>query len=208
MTTYLAGYKSVAFGTEITHICAPRANKIARIRSFGYTAAGTEHNAYIMKCLGFTTVAAFVASGSTTMTLAAIDPGRDSTNTDEDLAANDFVAYMTKQGVVEMRKISSVSGATITLASAVGADVPIGNKVWAFYQLARSVHKQFRIPATTYREFKDIDVMAGIPVQDGVGFSVSGVNVPLAIAVDNVSATGKLEYVAFDYVDQSEESLS
>lgn len=206
MATYLTGYKTAAAGTEITSVCPPRENMIAVLRGFSYTAAATLHNLYAMKCLGMTTTASFTASGATTMELAKLDVGESSAAEDEDLAASDWVVYQLRHGGYEARKVSSVSGSTLTI-SATSDDVDNGAKVYAFYEVARTCHKQIRCAASTTRIFDDLQIQGGIPYQDGGEIAVSGIGMPMLVVVDNATNAGFLEYVSYEWVEAGEEFL-
>lgn len=201
MATYVTGYKTQTAGTEITSICPPNGDKIPVLRGFSYTAAGTLHNLYVMKAIGMTTTASFTSSGDTTIELAKLDIGMSSAAEDEDIAANDWIAYQTRHGGLEARKVSSVSNNTVTVA-ATGDAVDDGAKVFGFYEAGRFSSVQLRCAASATTTLDNLHVQAGVPAQDGVEISVTGAGMPLLVVVDNATAAGVLEYCSFEWIDK------
>ncbi len=204
MATYTVGYKTATAGTEITAVCPPNGTKIPVLRGMSYTAAATLHNMYVMSPLGKTTTASFTASGATTMELAKLDVGMTTAAVDEDLAASDWVVYRLRHGGVEARKVSSVSGSTITI-SATSDDVDNGAEVWGCYEAGRSSNKRIRLTASVRTTLDNLHIQGGIPYQDGVETTVPGSGYPLLCVVDNSTNAGFLEYASFTWVDATEE---
>lgn len=204
MPYYNIGHTTAAANTAIVAVIPPLANKIAVLRSLVYDCAGTEHDLFVMRCRGTTTTSSFTAAGDTTMEIAKNDPGETSANVDEVLAASDYVAYETEYGNVEVRSVSSISGSTLTLASGPTDDVSEGAKVYAFYEAATTNigAVYLRMKASTIFN-ADVHIQNGIPHQDGVQQTVSGINVPLLLVSDNVTAQGFIDSAAFEYIDAS-----
>lgn len=202
---YVTGYHTETAGTEIVEICPPNGRKVPVLRGFSYEAGATEHNLYVMAALGYTTTVTFTAATDTTMDIARNDPGKTIANVDEDLAASDWVVYETQYGNLEARKVSSISGSTLTFASGVTDDVATGAKVWACYEAGRSTNKQFRCAASGSTTFDNLHVQGGIPQQDGVQMGVTGQGMPLLVVVDNATNAGKLDYCSFYWVDAAED---
>lgn len=207
MTFYTTGRQTASAGTEITTIAPAVDGRIPILRGLSYTAGSTAHNAYVMSCRGVTTVAEFAAAGDTTIELAKADPGRTTAGEFETLAANDWIAYETRYGDIEIREVSSISGSIVTIAATTRM-VDIGARVWAFYQVGGLNSVQVPLAASTQVDFDNLMIQGGVNRQQGKEHVVTGVNMPLLVVVDNATNAGVLNYASFEWVEGSSEYYS
>jgi len=116
-----------------------------------YTAAGTAHDVVVMRPLNWATIAADVAANATAITLdwnpgtysanykydlPADANGKPSAVADNNIAANDYVAYQLRDGTWVFDKVASVSGLTLTMTTATpnvtGGGVEAGTALFFF----------------------------------------------------------------------------
>lgn len=207
MPYYVSGRQTATAGTEITTVAPPLAGKIPVLRGVSYTADVTAHNVYVMNARGVTTVAEFADTGDTTIELAKSDPGMTTAGEFETLAANDFVAYETRYGDIEVRKISSISGSVITVAATTRM-VDIGARVWAFYEAGGLNSVQLPMKASTQVDFDNLMCQGGVNRQQGKEHVVTGVGMPLLVLADNATNAGVLNWASFEWIDADNEYYS
>ena len=206
MPFYATGYASESAGTEIVSICPPNEDMVPVLRGFRYRAGASAHNLYVMSPLGMTKTIEFSASGATTLELARDDPGRTTAGVAQSLATADWIAYRTRSGAVEARKIT-LSGTTATVA-AIGEDVDVGADVWAFYGTGDHGAINLVADSSSTTEYDGLHVQGGIPAQRGLDAPVSGSGMPLLLLSDNITNAGELDYVQFEWIPASEDFLS
>lgn len=206
MPFYTTGYDTETAATEIVSICPPNGDMIPVLRAFKYRADSSDHNLYVMSPLGRTKTLEFSASGATTLELARDDPGKTTAGVAQSLATGDWIAYRTRSGAVEARKIT-LSGTTATVA-AIGEDVDVGADVWAFYGTSDHGAINLFADALTSTEYDGLHIQCGIPAQRGLDAPVSGSGMPLLFLSDNVTVAGNLDYVQYEWIPASEDFIS
>lgn len=201
MATFSRGYHTENAGTQIVEVIPAAGEGIPTISGISYTCAATGHNLYIMRAVGQTTTVQGSLSGVSTLVLSKSDPGKATTGADETLAASDYLVWVDETGVYRANTVSSISGNTVTLSSALTADVNAGATVWAFHEIARSVHIALKPPASTTTVYSNVMFAAGVPKQAGVNFSRTGVGEPLLVVSDNLTNAGSINYISGYYSD-------
>lgn len=203
MASFFRGYHTESAGTAIVEVIPAYQDMIPRIEQMAYTSAATAHTIYIMRACGVTTATQGSLSGATTVTLAKTDPGKATTGADETLAASDYLVWVDENGVFKADTVSSVSGSVVTLSTALGSDVVVGAKFWAFMELGRATHFQLKPAVSTTTRYENINVQAGIPDQQGVNFTRTGSGEPLLVVVNNATAAGSIDYISGNYMPAS-----
>ncbi len=206
MPYYTTDYQSENAGTEIVSICPPNGDKVPVLRGFQYRNDSVAHSLYAMSPLGKTTTIEFSASGATTLELARDDPGKATNGTQQTLASNDWIAYRTRSGAVEARKIT-ISGTTVTVA-AIGEDVDVGAEVWAFYGVQDHSSIYLDLPASATTSFDGLHIQGGVPVQRGLDAPVSGSGMPMLVLSNNITTLGEMDYVQYEWIPASEDFIS
>jgi len=199
MANFFSGaQEGVGAGTAITVVIPPINLMIPRINRFCYTAGATEHTATILRPIGRTTTTAASASGVSTLVLDDVSAGKTTANAEEDLAADDYVAWPDQYGVWHTGILASISANTITLTAALTEDVNRGAYVYVLHELGRATHLQVKLPASTRVEIIG-PIQAGFGTQSGVQTSRTGLGDPLVLSIDNITNAGKLHYVLGNY---------
>jgi hypothetical protein len=201
MATFSRGYHTESAGTAIVEVIPAAGEGIPTVNGISYTCAATAHNLYIMRAVGQTTTVQGALSGATTIVLAKTDPGKATTGADETLAANDYLVWADEVGVYKHGVVSSLSGNTITLGTALASDLNAGTTVWVFHEIARSTHIALKPPASTTTAYNPVMFAAGVPRQYGVNFSRTGVGEPLLVVADNLTNAGSINYISGYYSD-------
>ena len=208
MPFYTTGYNTTSAGTEITSICPPNGDMIPVVRGFKYRNGATIHKLYFCSPLGVTRTIEFTDASGTTLELARNDPGKATDGTTIALAADDWIAYRTRSGALEARKISSITGTTVTI-TATGEEVEVGAEVWAFYgSLDIHASESFDVAASDTVSYDNLHIQCGVPAQRGKEAPVSGSGMPMLVWSDNVTNAGKLDYVQYEWIPASEDFIS
>jgi hypothetical protein len=208
MPFYTTGYNTTSAGTEITSICPPNGDMIPVVRGFKYRNGASGHKLYFCSPLGVTRTIEFTDASGTTLELARNDPGRATDGTTIALAAGDWIAYRTRSGALEARKIASITGTTVTI-TATGEEVEVGAEVWAFYgYLDIHASESFDVAASDTVSYDNLHIQCGVPAQRGKDAPVSGSGMPMLVWSDNVTNAGKLDYVQYEWVPASEDFIS
>jgi hypothetical protein len=208
MPFYTTGYSTATAATEITSICPPNGDMIPVVRGFKYRNGATGHKLYFCSPLGGTRTIEFTDASGTTLELARNDPGKATDGTTIALAADDWIAYRTRSGALEARKISSITGTTVTV-TATGEEVEVGAEVWAFYgSLDIHASESFDVAASDTVSYDNLHIQCGVPAQRGKDAPVSGSGMPMLVWSDNVTNAGKLDYVQYEWVPASEDFIS
>lgn len=199
MAMFFRGYHTESAGTAIVEVIPAAQNGIPFIKTLAYTSGATAHTIYVMKCVGTTTTSQGSLSGVSTLTLNKTDPGKATSGADETLAGSDYLVWVDENGVYKADTVSSVSGAVVTLSNALASDVLSGATVWAFHELARSVHIQLKPAASATTVYQDLDLSAGIPKQTGIQIKRTGVGEPLLVVSNNATNAGSFDYISGYY---------
>lgn len=203
MATFSRGYHTEAANTAIVEVIPAAGEGIPTIAGISYTCAATSHNLYIMRAVGQTTTVQGSLSGVSTLVLTQSDPGFATTGAGEQLAANDYLVWADETGVYKHGVVSSISGNTITLGTALASDVLAGTTVWAFHEIARSTHIALKPPASVTTIYNPVMFSAGVPKQVGVNFSRTGVGEPLLVVADNLTNAGSINFISGYYSDST-----
>lgn len=202
---HTVGRTTITAGTEITAVCPAVSGMVPVLRRISYDCSTTEHNLYAMGCRGLTTAISSTDAGGTTIELAKIDPGMTTAGEYENLATGDWVVYQTRYGDLEVREISSVSGATITVA-ATTRQVDVGAKVWSFYNDGDGLDIQVPLEASTISNLEPM-VVGHVNRQLGKEHVVSGAGMPMLVVIDNATAAGVLNFASFTWIAADQEQL-
>lgn len=202
MAVFYRGYHTESSGTAIKEVIPAAGDGIPQINRLVYTSAGTAHTIYLMRACGETTTVQGSLTGVSTLTLAKTDPGKATTGADETLASGDYLVWYDENSVYHADTVSSVSGSVVTMTNALTADVLTGAKVWAFMEVGRSIHTQLKPATSTTTEYIG-NFQAGLPKQQGVNISRTGVGEPLLVVVNNITAAGSIDYISGTYASSS-----
>lgn len=196
---YTVGYHTEVADTAIVDLVPPEDEKTIEVSEILYETDANTHNIYIMRAVGDTETIEPASVGASSLTLKSFDPGQTTAGVDEMLAANDWIAWVDEDGAYHCDYIVSRTGSTFTLANAITVDVPVGSKVWAFYEPARSTNLRFRI-TDNQRVLFTGPYTAGFTPHVGGETSRSGLEDPVIFYSDNATSAGELYYLRANYV--------
>lgn len=201
--TFAMGRKSVAFGTAIVAIVPGHEGKKTKVTNIDVMCAGTAHTLTMMRALNRTTVVNAVASGDTTLLIAA-DPGvyTAKTTANNPIAASDYIALRRADGVwiydtVASKTVNADGTVTVALTTASSLPAIAKGAPFCFYGVTTDtdpntglVHAQYLLTASTVNK-----------LGDGVSVVVQSnqPNEPILLYDNNATATGAIERVAGYY---------
>lgn len=185
------GKLTQAFGTLIQRLIPPKSGAITRLTTLVYTAQGTAHVITVLRSIGKTKLSSAASASQAVINLVA-DPGPTIPSANP-IAANDYVAMQSDDGVTRLYKVSSVATLAITLTSNVVYAASAGRPVWFFGITTDTdpntgeAHPTLRGVASQTTTYTDVN-------NDGAGiFATHNTFEPLMINSDNATAAGTLE---------------
>lgn len=193
--------------TVITQVVPREVGTIARITTLTYTSAGTAHTITVMRAVAETTANGRAAAGQKVVTLANISAMNTiNASSDEDVAANDYLAWIDTQGKVAFDIIASVSSSAVTMTVNFTNAIPDGSPVWIFGELARASHLTYKPPVSATTTMI-LNAQAGVPIQLDTN-TRSGVGDPLLIQSSNATAAGTIVSASGGYVSGGDITLN
>lgn len=199
--------KTETLGTAITQIVPPVADLIARINYLTYTSAGAAHTITVMRATAATVADGRAASGQKVVTLANISAMNTiNASSDEDIAANDWLAWVDDEGKLAFDVVASISSSAVTMTVNFTNAIPDGAKVWVFGELARASHLTFSPPVSATTVLT-LNAQAGIPEQLDTN-KRSGVNDPIIIHSGNATAAGTIVSTSGAYYSSGDTTLN
>lgn len=183
-----------AFGTVITELIPPVSNRIAKLTSLVYTAAGTVHDLILMRAIHRVETTAAAAAAATSLVLSEATFGGDT------LASGDYVCVEHSDGTYGLHLVSNLATLTITI-NALAKAVSSGADVWIFGAPSdSSYHLTLKSIASTRIEFKDEAAGLITSGYDIGTFDRDGLGDPLMFYSANGTAAGVLNWGAAKYV--------
>jgi len=205
MPVFHFGYHTETLGTAITEIIPGVPGMIPRITAVTFKSAGTAHNVRLLRCVAATTAASNAASGQLVIEFTDTGAMNDPSNgTDEPVAANDFVAYMTDGGIQELNSVASVSGNNVTMATNLAYPVDVNATIWIFGEIARATHITHVTEINVLNPRYDLTAQNGTPGQIDQYNARSGAGDAAIIHIDNLTAASAIKHVSGIYVDASD----
>lgn len=182
------GSKTATAGTEITRTIPPRPLARAKASGFVYTAGANLHTLTFQVTLAKVAMSTDAASGQAVIALTQIPSAPDGSL----IAASDWVIVQHEDGVWTEYKVSSVSGLNITLTANLAKKVLKNTVVYFMGAPADHVDRQYTINASQTLSIYggDVRVCIATALND---------NEPILANCDNVTAAGKLQWLAYTY---------
>jgi len=200
------GYKAEAFGTAYGVLIPPVPGYIPMLNHVRYICGSTEHILWAMRCVATTELSAAAASGQTDIVLEDIGAMQSEAGADENIAANDFLAFESEYGVVNFDSVASVSGSTVTLTSNLATKCDAGATVYIFGQIARPTNIERRFTVSVENDWQGLSIQGGAPGQL-TRHARSGAGDPMLLHIDNATAAGFLHAVSGEYVPESDVAM-
>jgi hypothetical protein len=211
------GYLTQTAATKISRLIEPRPDGFARLCSLIYLVGANDHQLTLMRPFNRVSFTADAAAGQAVVNISA-DPGNYSAinpncrTANNLIAANDFVVYRCADGTFVMDTVASVATLAITLTANVPTGgVKSGDPLWWFgIATDTNPHDAAANPTllasatTTFTPSVDACRALGtIPDLAGGPTFGNGMNCPLILQSNNVTAAGFFVNVGVEYVHKS-----
>ena len=207
MTPVFAAKSVTAAANTAFNVLVPAIpNMIPRITNIIYTSSSTAHTLTVMRTSASTTAAARAASGQKVVEFT--DIGAMNTvddDSDEIVAANDFIVFQDEFGRQHVDFVASVSGNNVTMTVNLPGNVDAGAPIWILGELARASVLTFTPPVSATTGL-GMMCQGGIPGQANTQ-SRTGAGDPIVVYSNNATAAGILVTVTGYYADSGDVTM-
>jgi hypothetical protein len=211
---YTTGRHTESVGTNIVAVCPAQGIRVPVLRAFSATASATAQSLYVMTPVGIFETDDFTDAGETTTRVTTTKPGRNDAGALVTLSSGDLVVAINRDEQYELLEVSSVSGDTVTWATAPTSALLHRCLLYAFYTPIEPFPPPFPpqepvsqpyvdIPAnTTVTHTNAMFPAARTKQQAGVPFTAAGC--PMLVLLTNDTNQAVLNWCSFSWIDSTD----